>query len=226
MSLWAELPPDWQRALADVPAQAWWPPLAAFVAEAYARETVFPPRAELFQALHHTPFARVRVVILGQDPYPGAGQAHGLSFSVRRGQPIPRSLQNIYRERQRDLGLAPASHGCLEAWAAQGVLLLNTVLTVRAGASQSHAHRGWEHFSAAILAALNTRPEPLAFVLWGQSARAKKALLDAQRHLILESAHPSPLSARQGFWGSQPFSRVNSWLQAQGLAPLDWDLPD
>ncbi|PIQ23615.1 uracil-DNA glycosylase [bacterium (Candidatus Blackallbacteria) CG17_big_fil_post_rev_8_21_14_2_50_48_46] len=218
-----ELPSDWREKLNACFAEPWWQSLSSFVEKAYASQTVYPPRPNLFHALHATPYNRVRVVILGQDPYPGANQAHGLSFSVQKGIAIPRSLKNIYKELESDLGIPPAAQGHLEAWAQQGVLLLNTILTVQAGQSLSHRNQGWEKFTDQILTALDARPEPLAFVLWGNPSRAKKKLLQNPQHLILESAHPSPLSARHGFFGSRPFSNINQWLKTQHLAEIDWN---
>ena len=176
----------------------------------------------MFAALHLTPFADVKVVILGQDPYHGAGQAHGLCFSVRRGVPPPPSLVNIFKELQADLGIDPPSHGCLDAWAQQGVLLLNATLTVRARQAASHQGKGWETFTDEVLRAVNAKPERVVFILWGASARKKRVLVDTSRHVIIESAHPSPLSAHNGFFGSRPFSRANAALEAAGREPIDW----
>lgn len=225
MRLWQEIPADWQQVLPAIPAETWWLRLEAFVDRAYQTQCIYPPRTDLFRALHTTPFTQVRVVILGQDPYPGEGQAHGLSFSVKPGVALPRSLQNIFKELESDLEIRPAHTGCLESWARQGVLLLNTVLTVQAGASHSHRNQGWEQFTDQILIALDQRPDPIAFVLWGKPARQKKKLLKAPQHLILESAHPSPLSAHQGFFGSRPFSKLNAWLHQQNKPPIDWQIP-
>ncbi len=222
--LWQDLPPDWQMLLAEAKACDWWQKLSSFVASEYAQQTIYPPRSELFQALRLTPVERVKVVILGQDPYPGAGQAHGLSFSVAAGVPLPRSLKNIYSELSADLKLPAPTEGCLNSWAEQGVLLLNTVLTVRAGASYSHRKQGWEKFTDLLLKKLAERETPCAFLLWGNPARAKKAIIQAPQHLILESAHPSPLSAHQGFWGSRPFSTLNHWLETQGQTPIRWQI--
>lgn len=223
-ALWHAVPQDWQTLLAGCERSAWWQKLAAFVLAEYAQQEIYPAQADLFQALKRTPVKQAKVVILGQDPYPGAGQAHGMSFSVLPGVPLPRSLKNIYNELSSDLGVPPPTQGCLNSWADQGVLLLNTVLTVRAGASFSHRKQGWEIFTDLLLKKLAEQEKPCAFLLWGNPARAKKALIHAPQHLILESAHPSPLSAHQGFFGSRPFSALNHWLEAQGQSPIAWSI--
>jgi uracil-DNA glycosylase len=200
--------------------------MAAFLrAEKAAGKVIYPPGAEIFGALDHTPFERVRVVILGQDPYHGPGQAHGLCFSVRPGVPIPPSLVNIYAELKRDVGFVPPDHGCLLPWAARGVLLLNAVLTVEAGRAGSHQGRGWEGFTDRIVALLNERREGLVFMLWGSYAQAKGALVDARRHKVLKAPHPSPLSAHRGFIGCAHFSQCHAYQLGRGDAPLDWTLP-
>ena len=200
--------------------------LAAFLrAEKAAGRRIYPPGREIFAALDHTPFERVRVVILGQDPYHGPGQAHGLCFSVRPGVPVPPSLANIYAELQRDIGFVPPDHGCLVPWAERGVLLLNAVLTVEAGRAGSHQGKGWEGFTDRVVQLLNERREGLVFMLWGSYAQAKGALLDGQRHLILKAPHPSPLSAHRGFIGCAHFSRCAEWLARRGEPLLDWALP-
>ena len=200
--------------------------LAAFLrAEKAAGRRIYPPGREIFAALDHTPFERVRVVILGQDPYHGPAQAHGLCFSVRPGVPVPPSLANIYAELQRDIGFVPPDHGCLVPWAERGVLLLNAVLTVEAGRAGSHQGKGWEGFTDRVVQLLNERREGLVFMLWGSYAQAKGALLDGQRHLILKAPHPSPLSAHRGFIGCAHFSRCAEWLARRGEPPLDWTLP-
>ena len=216
---------DWNPVLRGEFTKPYWQQLQRFVAGERARHTVFPPDPEVFAALHLTPFATTRVVILGQDPYHGPKQAHGLCFSVRPGVAIPPSLANIHKELQADLGIEPPGHGNLEAWARQGVLLLNATLTVRAGQAASHQGKGWETFTDEVLRAVNAKPHPVVFILWGASARRKKALIDLGRHTVIESAHPSPLSAHNGFFGSRPFSRTNAALDAAGLAPIDWHLP-
>lgn len=215
---------DWNPILRGEFDKPYWQQLQAFVATERQRATVYPPPEEVFAALHLTPYAETRVLILGQDPYHGPRQAHGLCFSVRRGVEIPPSLANIYKELESDLGIPPPDHGCLEAWAVQGVLLLNTTLTVRAGRAASHAGRGWETFTDEVIRAVSAKPHPVVFILWGSHARKKKALIDTARHTIIESAHPSPLSAHNGFFGSRPFSRTNAALVAAGLDPIDWRL--
>ena len=186
---------------------------------------VFPKGSEWFHALDATPLEQVRVVIQGQDPYHGEGQAHGLCFSVKPGVRPPPSLINIYKELQSDLGIAPPPHGNLEAWAKQGVLLLNAVLTVEAGLAASHQGKGWERFTDAVIRLVNDQPRPVVFILWGSYAQKKAAFVDRRRHLVLASAHPSPLSAHNGFFGSRPFSKANEFLIAQGQEPIDWALP-
>jgi len=212
--------------LRDEFAKPYWPPLQQFVADQRSKFTVFPPAADVFAALHLTTYADTRVVILGQDPYHGPNQAHGLCFSVRSGVAIPPSLANVYKELHTDLDITAPRHGNLEAWARQGVLLLNTTLTVRAGQAASHQGHGWEIFTDQVLRAVNHKQQRVVFLLWGAAARKKKALIDLTRHVVLESAHPSPLSAHNGFFGSRPFSRTNAALVAAGLTPIDWLLPD
>jgi uracil-DNA glycosylase len=216
---------DWNPVLRGEFAKPYWVELQQFVTTERARASVYPPHDEVFAALHLTPFREVKAVILGQDPYHGRGQAHGLCFSVRHGVRPPPSLQNIFKELEADLGISPPDHGCLDAWARQGVLLLNASLTVRAGRAASHQGKGWETFTDEVLRAVNTKPERVVFILWGASARRKKALIDTSRHVIIESAHPSPLSASNGFFGSRPFSRANAALVEAGREPIDWALP-
>jgi uracil-DNA glycosylase len=215
---------DWNPILRAELGEAYWASLQEFVAAERARAPVYPPHDEVFAALHLTPYESVKVVILGQDPYHGAGQAHGLCFSVRPGVALPPSLRNIYKELHDDLGLDPPADGDLTAWARQGVLLLNTTLTVRAGAAASHQGKGWETFTDQVIRAVNDKPERVVFILWGAAARKKKALIDRTRHVVIESAHPSPLSASAGFFGSRPFSRANEALVAAGRTPVDWRL--
>lgn len=217
---------DWNPVLRGEFAKPYWEQLQRFVAGQRARYTVFPPPPDVFAALHLTSYADTRVVILGQDPYHGPNQAHGLCFSVRRGVAVPPSLANIYKELHSDLGLPIPTHGNLEAWARQGVLLLNTTLTVRAGEAASHQGKGWELFTDEVLRTVNGKQQRVVFLLWGAAARKKKSLTDLTRHVVLESAHPSPLSAHNGFFGSRPFSRANAALEAAGLEPIDWSLPD
>lgn len=216
---------DWNPVLRAELAKPYWAELQAFVAEERRQGAVYPPADEVFAALHRTPYSNVKVLILGQDPYHGPGQAHGLCFSVRRGVAIPPSLRNIYAELQSDLGIEPPAHGCLDAWADQGVLLLNATLTVRARQAASHQKRGWETFTDQVIRAVSAKPERVVFLLWGASARRKREMVDRARHVVIESAHPSPLSAHNGFFGSRPFSRANAALEAAGRAPVDWRLP-
>lgn len=220
-----DLEPGWQQALAAQFAQPHMVALRAFLqAEKAAGQAVFPRGSEIFNAFNLAPLAQVKVVILGQDPYHGPGQAHGLCFSVRPGVAIPPSLQNIYKELQSDLGIAPPPHGHLEKWARQGVLLLNAVLTVRAHQAASHAGRGWETFTDAAIAAVNAQREHVVFMLWGSYAQKKGAMIDRRRHLVLSAPHPSPLSAHRGFLGCRHFSQANDYLRRHGMAPVDWDL--
>lgn len=217
---------DWNPVLRGELTKPYWGELQRFVAGERARYTVFPPDPEVFAALHLTPYDTTRVVILGQDPYHGPRQAHGLCFSVPRGVSVPPSLANIYTELRSDLGIATPPHGNLEAWARQGVLLLNATLTVRAGQAGSHQGKGWELFTDEVLRRVNAKEHRVVFILWGTYARKKKALLDLDRHIVIESPHPSPLSAHNGFFGSRPFSRANAALVDAGLDPIDWTLPD
>jgi uracil-DNA glycosylase len=217
---------DWNPVLRAELAKPYWEPLQTFVAEERAQHTVYPPPDEVFSALYLTPFADVKVLILGQDPYHGPRQAHGLCFSVRPGIERPPSLVNIFKELQDDLGLRAPNHGCLEGWAQQGVLLLNAVLTVRANNANSHQGKGWEQFTDEIIRTVNDKTDAVVFILWGAYARKKRALIDTTRHIVIESAHPSPLSAHNGFFGSRPFSRANAALIEAGRDPIDWFLPD
>ena len=193
--------------------------------EKQAKKTIYPNESEIFAALKLTPLTKVKVVILGQDPYHGPGQAHGLCFSVPAGMPPPPSLVNLFKELKADVGIVAAQHGCLEAWARRGVLLLNSVLTVEGGAAAAHAGHGWEAFTDHIIQAIATQHEAVAFVLWGAYAQKKGTAIDPNRHLVIKSAHPSPLSAYRGFFGSRPFSRINDYLIKQGKEPIDWRLP-
>lgn len=215
---------DWNPLLRDQFDEPYWKQLQQFVASERASTSVYPSHENVFAALHLTPYADARVVILGQDPYHGPGQAHGLSFSVPMGVDVPPSLRNIHQELQADLGIAPPGHGNLESWARHGVLLLNAVLTVRAHNAGSHRNQGWETFTDRVIEIVAGKPETVVFILWGNYARAKKTLIDTTRHHIIESPHPSPLSASRGFFGSRPFSRANAALVAAGREPIDWSL--
>ena len=217
---------DWAGLLDDELKQPYYQELRQFLISEYRTRQIFPDMYAIFNALHYTSYADTKVVILGQDPYHGEGQAHGLSFSVLPGVEPPPSLLNIFQELSTDLGCTIPNNGYLKPWAEQGVLLLNTVLTVRAHQAGSHQGKGWEHFTDKIINLLNEREKPLAFILWGAPARRKKAMITNPRHFIVESPHPSPLSAYRGFFGSRPFSRVNDFLQRTGQTPIDWQLPD
>ena len=220
------LRPEWRQPLQSEFDADYMAALRAFlVAEKAAGKTIYPKGGEWFRALELTPPKDVRVVILGQDPYHGPGQAHGLCFSVQPGVRVPPSLANIYKELEADLGIPRARHGCLEHWAQQGVLLLNSVLTVEAGQAASHAGKGWERFTDAVVRIINEGDHPVAFLLWGAHAQRKAAAVDRDRHLVLTAAHPSPLSAHNGFLGCRHFSKVNGWLAGQGLPLIDWALP-
>ncbi len=222
-----KLDDSWKQALGDEFAKPYMTTLKAFLKDRKAAGAhVFPKGSEYFRALDLTPLDKVRVVILGQDPYHGEGQAHGLSFSVKPGVRTPPSLVNIYKELQGDLGIAPARHGFLEHWAKQGVLLLNAVLTVEMGQANIHQGKGWEGFTDAVIRAVNDQPHPVVFILWGAYAQKKAAFVDTSRHLVIKSVHPSPLSAHNGFFGTKPFSRANAFLESKGYAPIDWQLPE
>lgn len=217
---------DWNPLLRDQFDQEYWKELQGFVRAERERHAVYPPHDEVFAALHLTPYADVKVLVLGQDPYHNTGQAHGLCFSVRRGVDTPPSLVNIFAELESDLGCSTPTHGNLDHWARQGVLLLNATLTVRAHQAASHQRKGWERFTDRVIEVVNDKPERVVFVLWGASARKKKALVDTSRHTIIESPHPSPLSAHRGFFGSKPFSRANDALREAGREPVDWCIPE
>ncbi len=220
------IPADWRAHLEDAISTDSFKELEEFLDPEMANEQVFPPENEIFSAMALTPYDKVRVVILGQDPYHDDNQAHGLAFSVRRGIKIPPSLRNIYKELEDDLQVPAAEHGCLEKWARQGVLLLNTVLTVRAHQANSHRKKGWEKFTDAVIRAVNTKDEPVCFILWGGPAAKKTALIDQDKHLIIEAAHPSPLSSYRGFFGSRPFSKVNQFLKENKQSEIDWELSE
>ena len=217
---------SWRPILLAETEKPYWKTLQQFVKDERQKSTVFPPDKDVFAALHLTPYEQVSVLILGQDPYHGPGQAHGLSFSVRPGVQQPPSLVNIFKELKEDLGCAIPSHGNLEHWAKQGVLLLNAVLTVRAHSANSHQGKGWEQFTDAVIRAVNDKPDRVVFVLWGAYARKKAALINRMKHVIIESAHPSPLSASNGFFGSKPFSKINAALRAAGKPEIDWQIPE
>jgi uracil-DNA glycosylase len=215
---------DWNPLLRSEFDEPYWNELQAFVAEERAHHTIYPPHDDVFAALHLTSFEGLKAVIVGQDPYHGPQQAHGLAFSVRPGISIPPSLRNIHTELHDDLGLDIPDHGSLVDWARNGVLLLNTSLTVRAGQAGSHSGKGWETFTDRVIRVANAHEEPIVFILWGNHARRKRELLDTSRHIVLESPHPSPFSANNGFFGSRPFSRANEALVAAGREPIDWSL--
>ena len=219
------IPASWAPVLAAETEQPYFADLEAFLKTERAEHQVFPPEDEVFAALEATPYQDVKVVLIGQDPYHDDGQAHGMCFSVRPGVRIPPSLRNMYKELDTDLGIAPVKHGYLKAWADQGVLLLNTVLTVRAHEPASHKDRGWEKFTDAVIKDVSAREKPVVFVLWGAHAKKKAKLIDASRHAIVQGAHPSPLSAKL-FFGSKPFSAVNEALAGFGQEPIDWRLPE
>jgi uracil-DNA glycosylase len=216
----------WRPVLIAETEKPYWKPLQQFVKDERKKYTVYPPDKDVFAALHLTPYEKVSVLILGQDPYHEENQAHGLCFSVRPEVAIPPSLQNIYKELHDDLGCTIPNNGCLTPWAEQGVLLLNAVLTVRAHQANSHQGKGWENFTDAIIRAVNDKPDRVVFVLWGAYARKKKPLIATSQHVIIESAHPSPLSAANGFFGSRPFSKINAALRAAGKPEIDWQIPD
>ena len=213
---------DWAEVLDEEFEKPYYKELREFLKHAYASERVYPPMEDIYNALRVTPYASTKVVILGQDPYHGPGQAHGLSFSVRPGVQPPPSLLNIFKEMESDIGCVRPNHGCLLGWAEQGVLLLNTTPTVAQGRPKSHAGHGWETLTDAIIAKLSARQTPMVFILWGAHAQSKVALIDTHRHHIIKSPHPSPLSASRGFFGSRPFSRANAYLIQDGLDPIDW----
>ncbi len=217
---------DWASILNEEFHKPYYLRLRQFLVEEYQSKAIYPDKYDIFNALHFTAYGETKVVILGQDPYHGPGQAHGLSFSVKPGVNPPPSLQNIYKELQSDLGCTIPNHGHLVHWAKQGVLLLNTVLTVRAGVPNSHKGMGWEQFTDRVIYTLNERETPMVFILWGKHAQEKAAFINSQKHCMISSPHPSPFSANRGFFGSRPFSRANQFLRAHGLGEIDWQLPD
>ena len=217
---------DWGQYLKEEMAQPYYRQLRQFLIGEYSTKQVYPDMYSIFNALHYTSYADTKVLILGQDPHHEPGQAHGLSFSVQPNVPPPPSLVNIFKELETDLGCTVPNNGCLEPWARQGVLLLNTVLTVQAHRANSHRDKGWEIFTDKIISLLNQREKPVAFILWGSPARRKKAMITNPQHFIVESPHPSPLSAYRGFFGSRPFSKVNKFLESVGEEPINWQLPN
>ena len=217
---------DWGQYLKEEMAQPYYRQLRQFLIGEYSTKQVYPDMYSIFNALHYTSYADTKVLILGQDPYHEPGQAHGLSFSVQPNVPPPPSLVNIFKELETDLGCTVPNNGCLEPWARQGVLLLNTVLTVQAHRANSHRDKGWEIFTDKIISLLNQREKPVAFIFWGSPARRKKAMITNPQHFIVESPHPSPLSAYRGFFGSRPFSKVNKFLESVGEEPINWQLPN
>ncbi|NVJ27554.1 uracil-DNA glycosylase [Myxococcus sp. AM011] len=219
-----KLPEDWRKALKASLDSPSFQELERFVAKEREEATVFPSEEDLFSAFRLTPYADVRVLLLGQDPYHGPGQAHGLAFSVKPGVPSPPSLVNIFKELEADVKVPRPKDGSLMAWAEQGVLLLNAVLTVQQAKPNSHAGHGWEDFTDAVIRAVSEKTEPVVFLLWGKYAQKKKKLIDASRHVVIEGTHPSPLSASSGFFGSKPFSAVNKALESKGRPPIDWCL--
>ncbi|MDR2064997.1 MAG: uracil-DNA glycosylase [Prevotellaceae bacterium] len=217
---------SWKGILQDEFDKAYFEKITEFVkSEINAGKTIYPPGKLIFNAFEKTPFYKLKVVMLGQDPYHGTGQAHGLCFSVQRGIKPPPSLINIYKEIQNDLGISPPNHGCLEKWAEQGVFMLNSILTVRANEAASHSKAGWETFTDAVIRKISENKSSVVFLLWGNFARSKKVLIDTQKHFILEAAHPSPL-AGNAFLGCKHFSKTNELLEKQGLSPIKWDLKD
>ena len=217
---------SWWQQLKDEFNKPYYQELREMLKREYAEHTVYPEPNDIYNALHYTSYESVKVVILGQDPYHGPGQAHGLSFSVQPGVNPPPSLKNIFIELQNDIGADIPNHGSLVSWAKQGVLLLNTVLTVRRGQANSHKGKGWEQLTDSIIDVLNKRDKPVVFILWGRHAQMKKERIDTSKHFIIQSPHPSPFSARNGFFGSRPFSRANQYLEQIGDEPIDWSLPN
>lgn len=221
-----DLPESWQEHLTDELHKPYFEKLEKFVDEERAQYTVFPPEEDVFNAFKYAPYERVNVLLLGQDPYHDNNQAHGLCFSVRPGIKPPPSLMNMYKELHSDVGFRVSNHGYLVPWAEQGILMMNAVLTVRAHTPNSHKNHGWEKFTDAVISAINAKSDPVVFVLWGGYAQKKASLIDTSRHTIVQSAHPSPLSARNGFFGSKPFSKINEALRQNGKPEINWQLPD
>lgn len=217
---------DWDEVLTGEFDKEYYQKLRKFLIQEYKTKVIYPSMHDIFNALKHTAYRDVKVVILGQDPYHGPNQAHGMCFSVQKGIPQPPSLVNIFKEIRDDLGIEPPGHGCLESWADQGVLLLNTALTVRAGQANSHRGMGWEIFTDRIIELLNERAEPMVFMLWGGNAKAKRTRITGKQHLILTASHPSPLSAHSGWFGCRHFSKANSFLEEHGQTGIDWRIPE
>lgn len=215
---------DWDAILADEFKKPYYLALRQFLKEEYSSRTIYPSMYDIFNAFRYTAYSDVKVVLLGQDPYHGAGQAHGLCFSVKDGVPPPPSLVNIFKELKNDVGCTVPQSGCLTKWAERGVMLLNSVLTVREGAAGSHRGKGWETFTDSVISRLNERREPIVFMLWGNYAKSKIPLITSERHLVLTAAHPSPLSATYGFFGCRHFSKANDFLVSNGMTPVDWQL--
>lgn len=215
---------DWDEVLKDLFKSENYEKIREFLKSEYSLHTIYPSMYDIFNAFKITPYKSIKAVILGQDPYHEPGQAHGLCFSVKEGTKLPPSLVNIYKELYSDLGIEPSESGDLTAWAKQGVLLLNTTLTVRRGVANSHSKCGWTEFTDEVIKKISEREKPVVFILWGGNARAKKSLIDLSRHFVIESAHPSPLSCYNGFFGSKPFSRTNEYLKSIGETPIDWRL--
>lgn len=220
----ASIENDWKEVLKDEFAKNYYKELYDTVMQEYGNQKIFPPSDEIFNAFHYTPLSTVKVVIIGQDPYHNDLQAQGLCFSVRKGVDIPPSLVNIYKELKDDIGCEIPNHGSLVSWAEQGVLLLNTVLTVRAHQANSHRGIGWEEFTDAVIETVNKIDRPIVFILWGKPAQTKKRMLINSKHLILEAPHPSPLSSYRGFFGSKPFSKTNQFLENNGVQPIEWEI--
>lgn len=220
----ANLTNDWQAIIGNEFEKPYYQDLRSFLKTEYNTHIIYPDKRDIYNAFLLTPFSEIKVVLIGQDPYHGPGQAHGLSFSVKPGIPAPPSLVNIFKEMHDDLGIAIPKHGFLESWAKQGVLLLNTVLTVRAGEAHSHRQKGWEIFTDEVIKAINRKSDPVVFWLWGKPAQEKEKLITNPHHLILKAPHPSPLSVYRGFYGSKPFSKTNDFLINIGKAPIDWTL--
>jgi uracil-DNA glycosylase len=221
-----KIPAPWRKLLKGETSQQYFKDLQDFLEKEYETETIYPPVKDVFASMKYTPYDEVNVLLLGQDPYPGPNQANGLSFSVRPNVPIPASLRNMFKELQSDVGFEMPNNGSLEAWAKQGVLLLNAVLTVRAGEPNSHKDKGWEIFTDAVIAKVNEKESPVVFALWGKYAQKKAGLIDTSRHKIVECAHPSPLSASHGFFGCRPFSKINAALKEAGKPEINWQIPN